>query len=444
MVKTYKLHKFIGLGAGIVLFILALSGFLLDHKQWDFLYSTTFTNVPDNVKKSDNRLFDSYWIDPQDSQHAILGSKRGIYETFDEGKSFHLMSHMQTQSIKEQNKQLYAATSDGVYLLESSKWKNFALKGQYITSLAITDEFIVAVVDKSDIVTIKKENAQILSRKSVNIESSQLQESITLSRFVRDLHYARGLLEGDLSILINDYGAVILGYLALSGFLIWWLIHKKKTPKLTRKLIKTHSNILSIVALIPLLILAVTGIFLDHSSALMKFMTSVKIPHSVLPPVYSTLRHDIWSIDYDGKTYRVGNRYGVYKSSDLTQWQLENKGFAYKMIRKGNVLYVSGMGAPNRKYDGQWSILKNTPPMFRDIVNKNGQIHYFSFFHPSLPLPAFNDATLYSLMLTLHDGSFFASWWIWIDDLAAIAIVLLGLTGIMRWYKKRVRTVHKT
>lgn len=445
MVKTYKIHKITGIAAGAVLLLLAMSGFLLDHKQWDFLYSTTFTNVPQNVKKSDNRLFDSYWVDQKDSNHAIIGSKRGIYETFDDGNSFHMMSPLQTQSIKEINGQFYAATSDGVYLLQNSQWKSFALKDLYITSLAVNDDFIVAVVDKHEIVKIKRENRWLLSRNTVDIDASQLQESINLSRFVRDIHYARGLFEGDVSILINDYGTLFLGYLALSGYALWWLIRRKKTPKLTRKLIKTHSNSFAMIALFPLVLLAVTGIFLDHSNALMKFMTSVKIPHSVLPPVYSTLHHDIWSVDFDGRIYRIGNRYGVYKSSDLKEWKLENRGFAYKMIRKGNVLYVSGMGAPNRKYDGKWSILKNTPHMFRDVVNKNGQIHYFAFFKPTLPLPSFDDATLYSLILALHDGSFFASWWIWVDDLAALAIILLGITGTIRWLKKRVkRTVHRT
>jgi len=39
-------------------------------------------------------------------------------------------------------------------------------------------------------------------------------------------------------------------------------------------------------------------------------------------------------------------------------------------------------------------------------------------------------------MLTLHDGTFFAEWWIWVNDLASILLILLLVTGVIRWKKK--------
>ncbi|WP_345993991.1 PepSY-associated TM helix domain-containing protein [Sulfurimonas sp. HSL-1716] len=443
MVKAVTLHKIAGIGTGLVLLLLGITGFFLDHKQWDFLYTTTFKHLPKAALEEDKRLFEAYWQDPVSPKHNIIGGKRGIFETFDGGATYRKMSNIQCQAIKDDKNKMFAATSDGIYVLKDSIWSNYALSGEYVNALCLSPNDIVAVVDKREIVRLTKTDAQILGRSSVKISSSKLQEAITLSRLVRDLHYGRGLLEGDWSLYINDYGALFLTALAFGGYLIWWLIHKKKAPKVTRKLIRLHSNVFSLAALIPLVILAVTGVFLDHANTLARFMASVKIPHAILPPVYSTLQHDIWSVDFDGKIYRIGNRYGVYKSEDLRDWEMESKGFAFRMIRKDNVLYVSGMGSSNRKYDGRWERLNNTPHMFRDVVNNNGKISYFAATNDKFTLPVFKDATLYSLFFTLHDGTFFASWWIWINDISVLAFFVLGATGVIRWYKRRRSHIKK-
>jgi len=441
MVKLHKLHKFFGLSAGVILLLLGLSGFFLDHERWSFLYTTTFKSLPQETMKSDARLFNSYWIEPHNPSHIIVSSLRGIYESRDAADSFTKISNLQSLGLRGDEESLFCATSDGVYKYKDGEWYLFALQGEYITSIALSKYHIVAVIDKEELVLLEKKSRKIVRRESVQIASSQLQEDIKLSRFVRDLHYGRGLFDGDISLLLNDYGAFFMIFLPLSGYIIWWYIRSRKNAKNAKRYIKLHANILVIVALFPMVILAVTGIFLDHSQALRKFMSSVTIPHSVLPPIYSKLQSDIWSVDYDGDLIRIGNRYGVYKSRDFKEWQLESRGFAYAMIRKDDKLYVSGMGASNRLYDGEWRVLQNTPHMFKDVLKIDNTIQYFSSHQASLKLPQFKDATLYSLLLTLHDGSFFASWWIWINDFAALALVVLGFTGTYRWYKRKQKRI---
>ena len=437
MVKSYKLHKLAGLLGGIFLLILSISGFLLDHDKWSFLYDTTFKSVPSHILKAENRLFNVYYQDPENPVHLIVGGQRGLYESFDVGESFHKLSSLQILSAVDYDKELYLATSDGVYIF-NTKLHSFALKGKYITALSVSQEKIAAVVDKKEIVLLARKSAKILQKNIAKIDASQLQEDIKLSRFIRDLHYGRGLFDGDISLLINDYGTLFLIYLGLSGYMLWWLIHRKKKAKLSRKLIKTHANIFAIIALIPLFILAVTGVFLDHSSGLAKFMKSVTIPHVVLPPVYDSLKSDIWSIDYDGNICRVGNRYGVYASHDFQNWKLENRGFAYKMIRKGDTLYISGMGAPNRVLkNGDYSLLPNTPHMFKGVIESEKGISYFSTMNATHTLPKFQDVTLYTLLLSLHNGTFFVPWWVWVNDFAAFGLLILGITGMIRWYKKK-------
>ena len=436
----HKLHKFFGLSAGLVILILSITGFLLDHDNWNFLYTNTFKHYPSSLENADKRLFSSYYVDPKNSKHILTGSKRGLYESFDGGKSFHKLLSLEINAIKEaSDKRLIFATSDGLYLKNSQKITPFLLNGRYINAISIYKDQLVAVEDKKTIYMIDISTQKIKKSLRVNIAKSELQEDIKLSRFVRDLHYGRGLFDGDLSLLINDYAAFVLTLLGVSGFVIWFYIYRKKAAKPARKWIKFHANIVTIIAIFPVLILLITGVFLDHNETLARFMKQVSIPHTVLPPVYSSLRADIWSVDYDGKLLRVGNRYGVYKSKDLKKWVLESRGFGYSLNRDGDLLYVGGMGASNRYFDGKWHILQHTPHMFKDVVKIDEKKSFFSAHQTDLPLPKFEDVTLYSLLLSLHDGTFFSSWWIWVNDYASLAMLLLFVTGSIRWWMKKKR-----
>ena len=440
MVKAYKLHKISGISAGLVLFVLSVSGFFLDHDKWDFLYSTTFGSVPTHLLKEERKLVTSYYQDRDNPSHIIVGSYRGAFEIEDAKKQFKKITSLQVLSIIPYNNKIYLATSNGIYLYDQ-QLKLIALNGKYITAMSIVKDTIVAVVDKKELYVIDAQTLKILKKTDVEIQSSLLQEDISLSRFVRDLHYARGMFDGDLSLILNDYGAIVLIFLAISGYLIWFLIKTKKSPKTVHKLTKFHANFFVILAIFPLTVLSVTGIFLDHASTLSKFMRSITLSHTILPPVYHTLKNDIWSVDYDGQFYRIGNRYGIYKSADLKEWSLENRGFAYKMIRKEDTLYISGMGSHNRMLkDGKYSVLKNTPHMFRDVVMHYGVASYFSVSNQhEYRVPHFDTVTLYTLLLTLHDGSFFSSWWIWINDIGATLLLVLCITGTVRWVKKKKR-----
>ena len=438
MVKSYRLHKFFGLSAGLVVLILSITGFFLDHNQWDFLYTTKIQHYPDSLNDADKRLFTSYNIDSQNQKHILAGSKRGLYESYDGGKTFQNILSLQINAIKRaDDKSIYLATSDGIYRKNNNKIQLYMLGEKYINAMSIWGDTLAAVEDKTTIYFCNISKKEITKKLYVHIAEDALCEDIKLSRFVRDLHYARGLFDGELSLYINDFGALVLTLLGVSGFLIWYFIYKKRDAKSSRRWIKYHANIITIMAVVPVSILLITGIFLDHGEGLGNFMKRTTIPHAVLPPVYDTLEHDIWSIDYDGKNLRIGNRYGVYKSDDFKHWSLQSRGFGYSLTRNGDVLYVGGMGAANRVYDKKWQYLPNTPHMFKDVVQENGKVIFFSTHRTDLALPKFQDITLYSLLLALHDGTFFAPWWVWVNDYAAFAILLLFITGIMRWRKKK-------
>ena len=446
-----KIHKISGLIAGVVILILSITGFFLDHYSWKFLHTTTLKNVPSDLYKLNKGSFYVYLINPNDEKHIITGGARGIYESFDAGENFIQTLDEVVYSIKNSDGFLYVATANGIYKKEfkSIKWNKYLLDGKIIKSLNIYKDRLLAVEDKTNVIFVDLNTSQILFDKEVTIPKELLTNDITLSRLVRDIHYGRGLFDGHISLLINDYAAIILIILGFSGFILWWLIYNVKNSKRYKNsikyFVKLHSNIFSIIAIIPIILLVISGIFLDHGKDLNKFMKETIISKDYLPPVYRTLKSDIWGADFDGKNFYLGNRYGVFKSADLTNFELVSEGFAYKMIRKNEILYVSGMGSSNRTLiNNTWNILENSPHMFTDIYFENADIKYLSSHNKNLILPIFDNITLYTLLYSLHDGSFFAPWWIWVNDFASALLLILLITGLIRWYlrsnlRKRIK-----
>ena len=59
-------------------------------------------------------------------------------------------------------------------------------------------------------------------------------------------------------------------------------------------------------------------------------------------------------------------------------------------------------------------------------------------------LPIFENITLYTFLFSLHDGSLFAPRWIWVNDIASVLLLILLVTGLIRWYlrsdlRKRIK-----
>ena len=134
--KIYKIHKISGLSGGILLLLLAFSGFLLNHNNWNFLYTTTFETESITLLEKDKRLFESYYIDKDDEDHIIVATKRGLYESDDGGLSFERPLNIQATNIKSSNGDIYVSTSDGLYKSSENGWSRILLKGIYLTSLS--------------------------------------------------------------------------------------------------------------------------------------------------------------------------------------------------------------------------------------------------------------------------------------------------------------------
>ncbi len=435
MVKLFKLHKYSGIVAGVVLFVLAVSGFLLNHKNFSFLYTTHFKTDSATLLEKEKKGFESFWMDEKDEKHIIVAGRRGLFEK-KEGL-YHQIFSKACLDIVSFNEILYIATEDGIYTLIKGILSPFALQEEFITALSVSENAIVAVIDKRSIIHITEDKKIVTFKKQIAISKEQLQHDITLSRLVRDIHYGRGLFDGVGSLWLNDFSALFLAFLAFSGYIIYLLIRLKKHPKISRKLIKLHANSLVFIAMIPLILLSLTGILLDHSNFFRDAMKKTTINNDYLPPVYHTLSEDIFCIDYYEGTYSIGNRYGVYESKDLKTWKMVSKGFAYKMNRIDESLHVSGMGSSNRSMKkGIYSVEEHTPHMYKALHVKEDKTLYLAH-HSDIALPKFDSISLYTLMLSLHDGSFFSVYWIWVNDIAGVLLLVLLFTGTIRYVKRK-------
>lgn len=449
-----KWHQKAGITAGLFLFILALTGFFLNHDQWKFQYHWTFPNsiLPEAVAEADIKLFQTKTLHPANSQWIILGGLRGVFVSQDGGQHYQQSSQQQFYALSWVGETLYAATDNGV--LRSTDfgihWKPWALQGRWVNALAVDGDSLLASVDKSQLVHLSLEG-QILREGGVNIPESELAPSITLSRFVRDFHYGRGFLDDGWSLWLNDIATWILILSIFTGIFTWWSLKRARVKRQisrakmgwVKRSIRIHRHGVMLLALPFLVLFAITGIVLDHSAFFSPYLKEVKWSQSTLPPVYQTLREDIWAVDIEEDEnhqpiYRIGNRYGVYESRDLTTWKIVSEGFAYRMQRLGETLYVSGMGSSPRSYhsDLGWQVLE-APSMFRNVYQSTESVGFFGGHgeRADWQVPMLKNSTFYSIMLTLHDGTFFASWWIWVNDFASVLLLLLLITGVIRWKK---------
>lgn len=444
MFKLRKIHKYAGITSGVVLLLLAISGFFLNHDNWKFLYAATISNhyLPAETIKLDSKLYNSYLIDNDNKNIQLLVGFRGVFRSDNSGKNYVQTLNIPVYTLVTSKDTYYLATTEGIYtsMDKGEHWKRFALNNEVITSLSVDRERILAVVDKSELVLLTREGS-IFHRDGVDISEKDLIHDISLGRLVRDVHYGRGLFDNGLSLLLNDFSTLWLIVLAFTGYLLWYFVKgirkHKKYKKPISFLLKIHASSWVLLSVFPLILLALTGMFLDHSQFFGKFLHQTTVSHKVLPPIYRTLKEDIWSADLHDGVYRIGNRYGVYRSDDLIKWDLENKGFAYKMMHDNTHVFVSGMGASNRVYNNEhWAKLENTPHMFKSINGEGESKTYFSSSSTDVTLPKLKDTTLYTILLSIHDGSFFASWWIFVNDFASVLLLILLYTGLRLWYKR--------
>ncbi|NPA32036.1 MAG: hypothetical protein GXO04_00240 [Aquificae bacterium] len=431
-----KLHRVAGVLSFLWLFLLTLSGLLLNHEKnllsWDFLWRWEVPISlfhPDALKAHANRDITSLL---NTKKGLFIGAMTGFYDP--SGKRLYKGRVFKLEPLTNEGTPIALATDDGIKIFDGKRIKDLTLTGQVVTSLSVNYPKAIAVIKKRELYLVDLKDGSTLPLPTPQV--AELPEKVRLGRFVRDFHYGRGLLTQPLSAYLNDLFSLALLWSTLTGFVLFFVRKLKGKRKTKRLLYRLHGTKSLLLTLPFVFLLLLTGLFINRWELFLPLMRA-EVPLNLLPPAYRSPHTDIWDVDYDGRTVRIATRVGLYRL-DAGIWRLECEGFAYKLRRFGEKLYISGMGAPNRVLTKEGcEILTNTPHMPVDFVKKDGKVvpvvrNRVKLERSSLPL--------YTFLLSLHDTSAIGYRFLLLNDITALLSLFLCVSALYLWGRRLIRS----
>lgn len=487
---VHRLHRWAGLTAGLWLAVLGATGFVLDHRDWRWLWQAGVAEmlVPERIlARRDAAAMRLYQV--VDAEQRLAGGPAGLWWSDDRGRhwqptAFGRRAVPHVHQLLRLDGRWVLATDDGLWLSRDNghNAEPWLLAGHNITALAPRDRHsLFGVEDRSRILVAGLQARQVQWLTLGTISAAELPDRIDLSRLVHDLHFGRGLFRAPWSLWWSDITAIGLCLLPLGGFLYWWLprywrrrrqrgrpVGKATRQRLVRWLYRAHAPLIGLLIVIPLLYLSLTGILLDHMSELRGWMKQTRISQPVLPPVYRlpSWQNEIYAIVSQPGTpeqFSVGTRLGLFATRDggrhFQRVHLAGKQaqFVWTARQDDRLIMLGGMGGPNYlgAYPGSrrpaqavsWQPLPQGAPMPTDITpDAAGQTVWKTprglkvwdgnLFqdHPA-SLPQLDYVPWFYVMDGLHSGLLIHPQWKWINDATALLAVLLVITGLWRWWK---------
>lgn len=495
--KVRVVHRWAGLLALGWLSVLGITGWILDHHDWRWTHQWS---VPSWVTSAridrlvPGTVMRHIEIDPSDDQHWIGASERGLWQTRDGGATWIDIpfegerGHPQVfRFVTLANGLIYLATDDGLWTLErdADTAKRFALDNHFISSLSegSTPTELVGVEHHGRIFRFDVARPTSVSWIEVNeVQVSNLPDTVTLNRFVLDLHVGKGLLSQPWSILINDYGGIAMGILGLTGFMFWYLPRKwrteipkgqlKKRQNALRWLYRSHGPVIGILAIVPILYLSVTGIMVDHIYALIEYGKTVRLQRESLPPIYQyeSLAGEVrYVVAYPDEPERlsISTRFGVLNSSDGGQnWvgdqtlpvTLGTDAGLVNLLREDDTLFV-GIGTVGNAYlrigDDTWTFVDMPADhLAMTDATRAGDVWYLKnsrmiskgrltgdgggvFESADVPYPPVQGTTFFLFLADIHTGNIIHTQFIWFNDLVASMAIILAITGPIAWWRRK-------
>lgn len=485
--NSHALHKWIGLFAALWLAVLGLTGFILDHRDWTWVWQTSVNSdwLPASlVEKSQTSQYRIFQVNPSDNRRLITGGATGLWWSADRGlhwqkTNFGSAAQPGVHAVQERLpapgsnqprwRSLWLATSDGLWLStdEGRSATPVALDGQRITALSYDagSDALIGVEDRSRLFRYTPATGRVDWLPVA--PPTDLSTAIDLSRLVRDLHFGRGLITPSFDLLWSDITGLAMVVLALSGFLFYWLPKRWKKHKVRgshkkrviRNLYRMHAIFAGVVVAVPVLYLSVTGIILDHAEALRPWLKETSVPVSLQPPTYHNeswdqLIYGVAVIPTVPPQLVLGSRAGLFVSVDEGQsWSKEPSvnGFVWTLRQQGSQVMLGGMGAPNRILTGRgWELAYGSGHMPTDMsADAAGGIYWKSGHglmktssasppkHIEVPYPKTGGTPLYYVLDGLHTGLLIHPAWPWLNDVFAICAIVLVITGLRRWWRHR-------
>ena len=487
----HRVHKWAGLFAALWLAVLGITGFILDHRdQWAWLWqngvNTSFVNE-EILHEVTVAPFKVYQLDPDNLAQRVTGGQTGLWWSEDAGKKWQASRFENSNTTPQVYTAVYSAshlwiaTDNGLWLSRDNgrTASLFGLSGIAITAITQGSEAdtLLAVAERSSVIRINSLTKEVHPFRLSPLDRQQLPDAISLSRFVRDLHYGRGVFAAPLSLLWNDAAGIAMLLIPLSGVLFfilprYWRRKKQQGIEIDhllkknsmRWLFRLHAPLLGLITFIPILYLSVTGIMLDHGKDLMQWMKQNNVSRAWQTPVYDmqSLDGEIYSIlGYQGQANRfsIGTRLGLFTTDDKgVNWRREKllgdkSWFIWSLVRDKEQVFIGGMGGPNLYQSieqPQWQPVKNSGHMPSDVVFLNDANWLIKTRHGLLAgspakgfdkiqasLPQLDYVPWYYFIDGLHTGMLIHAQWKWINDLFAILAMLLVITGLVRWWHKK-------
>ncbi len=482
-----KIHRWLGLAAALWLTILGATGIVLDHPDWRIPNQVTVPEAwgsPDLTRFIRITYMRQILVDPADDNRWLGGSERGLWRSGDGGQSWAQISFdgldysPQILSLVHDPSGDLIATDDGVWRQSlQSPATRIALEGKVVNSLSRSarDGELVGVTARSEVFFLRPATGDIEWRETAAIEPV-ISGDVPLSRFILNMHFGHGLVEGAAGVLINDFSGLALIILSLSGFLYWFMRRRwRKRPgrvsaarkrRTTAWLYRSHAPIIGLLALIPIFYVSVTGIFGNHIRALYKWAESTPVPAAVVPAGFSmrSLDGDIQDVvaatDDSGDLLLV-TRKGLYRSTDDARtWLRDNTlpiqkadyGNSLNMFRVDDVLFIgAGLNASyfSNDYGRSWSAvegpftgissgsrcgddwcLKNSQGVFR------GETPGLVAMTDVKP-PPLEGMPLFLFLADIHTGHAIHPAFPWISDVLTFFALVLVFTGPFLWWRRK-------
>jgi len=496
-ITLFKLHKWAGLISAVWLCVLGATGFLLDHKEWRWIWCSTIPErmMPESVIQLSRNVIQIFQADPNRPLHQVAAGTRGMWVTDDGARTWRRTQvegyearHIQVLAVEPDPQhgwdRLWIGTDDGLWISEDSgkTLVKAGMAGQRITALTAGADAreLYGAADRSRAFRVRTDRPDEpawlrLERPSHTI----LPHQIPLRRLIMDLHVGRGLFTEGVSLLLNDLAGLGLCALTLSGLLYWgapkyWRhcrryggqvrAHTKRTTIIW--LFRLHGPLIGLCAALPLLYLVITGIFFGHIKELREWLGRVQVPSIVQPPVYRLSVWDGWIeaiVGYPGQPGRlsIGTRVGLFTSEDGGRtWSAEQAGAeritaARRLRRFGSAIYIGGWmggGSYLRPQDnaGWLKLSGHHVNMAGDVTQLgDGQLGWLHqgktlmitdgsgrvHGQIELPQPQTDGIPWYYVLRQLHDGLIFWEHWKWLNDLFAVLATILIATGLIRWWR---------
>ena len=496
---TRQVHMWLGLIAFSWLFVLGVTGFILDHPEWRWTKQWTVTSAFSSdhifIDETLGIILRNFHVDPANPDRMIGSGERGLWRRantevpwadvdYENARGLpRLLAMVPDQRASWQR--IWLATDDGIWLTHGSDEpaRQVALPGLEIVALSIGSsptELIGATPNRAFRLSIDDPDAVATTEPLwiplADVKVDNMPETINLARVLTDMHLGWGLFSRDMSVLINDFGALVIAILCVTGLLQWWLPRRWRKSRAEgrassraatmRVIYRSHAPILGVLVVLPILYLCITGIFFDHARTFMIASKDIHVSRDVLFSAFdlTDMRGEVnAAVGTAGapETLSLMTRIGLVTTDDNGEtWRMVDdlpmlahaKGGLTGMLYTHDTTFIGTHGGPIFvRYDGEdsWSqipglrmfvqdaarigdewILKGSRGFARGTLDGN-------LAPLEVPLHDITGIPINSFVADLHAGFMFTDHWVWVNDVVAIIAIFLALSGLINLCYRR-------